>query len=742
MDGSGGEDVVMIGRRRRYFSGWLILFHVLLFLSLLIAPIPALPVSSTEQVRDNSVGSDSHLPSLSPVSEDVRIGVLANRGEEIAHMEWDLTADYLSEKLAPYHFTIIPLSFQEVTPAVQNRSVSFIVANPSVYTALEYYGLAQRIATLQVPGDPDPIPVFGGVICTRSDNADIRTIEDLKGKRFAAVDPTSLGGWHAAFREIQERGLDPERDFAELNFTGTHDAAVLAVINGYADAGTARSTQLERMAKEGRIDLNQIRVINDQSQVYPWYPYRISTRMYPEWAFAAVSGTNLTLSMAVSVALLMMDADDPAALAARSAGWAIPQDHSSVHELLRTLHLPPYEDYRIPTVQEVFRHFWLTILAILGGIAILSLLLVNTWHTKQELKRALMQGQEQERIMKTLISNLPGVVYRCANDKDWTMMYISDGCRQLTGYEPEDFIGNKTLSNNDIIHPEYRDDIWDIWQKKLQMNDYFEGEYPIITRNGETRWVWERGRGIFGDDGTILFLEGFISDITDRKQMDEALKESYQKIRLLTGLTRHDILNQLTSMQLCHDLARDSENMEECMTFVDRASAIGKRIEATIGFTREYEAFGTAGSGWQQVCKVIESAKTELSPGEVIIENLVPSDLTVYADPIIRKVFTTLLDNAIRHGRTVTRIRFSAREENGSMILICEDDGVGIAEEEKTRIFQRGYGAHTGIGLFLAREILSITGLDICETGTPGEGARFEIWVPSGKWRRTGDIRS
>ncbi len=742
MDRAGDEGVVMTGRQRRYFSGGFIFFLVLLLVLLLIAPLLALPVSSIQPVQDNGIGPDTHLPSLSPVSGDIRIGVLASRGEEIAHMEWDPTADYLSGKLAPYHFTITPLNFQEVMPAVQNRSVSFIVVNPSVYTALEYYGLAQRIATLQVPGDPDPIPVFGGVIFTRSDNSDIRTIEDLKGKRVAAVDPTSLGGWHAAFMEIQEKGLVPERDFAELNFTGTHDAAVLAVINGYADAGTARSTQLERMAKEGRVDRSQIRVINDQSMEYPWYPYRISTRMYPEWPFAAVSGTNITLSKAVSVALLMMDADDPAALAARSAGWAIPQDHSTVHELLRALHLPPYEDYGKPTVEEVVRYFWLTILAILGGIAILASLLVNAWHTKQELTRALMQGQEQERMMKTLISNLPGFVYRCANDRDWTMMFISDGCRQLTGYEPEDFIGNNTLSYNDIIHPDYRDDIWEIWQKKMQMNDYFEGEYPIITRNGETRWVWERGRGIFGDGGTILFLEGFISDITDRKQMDEALRESYQKIRLLTGLTRHDILNQLTSMQLCHDLARESETVEECMTFVDRASAIGKRIEATIGFTREYEAFGITGSGWQQIFLVIESAKTELSPGEVIIENLVPSDLTVYADPIIRKVFTTLLDNAIRHGRTITRIRFSALEESGSMILICEDDGVGIAEEEKARIFQRGYGAHTGIGLFLSREILSITGLEIRETGIPGEGARFEIWVPSGKWRRTGDHHS
>lgn len=212
--------------------------------------------------------------------------------------------------------------------------------------------------------------------------------------------------------------------------------------------------------------------------------------------------------------------------------------------------MPPYEDYGKPTVEEVVRQFWATILGIVVGIAVLSFLLLNTWHTKQELSKALLQGQEQKRVMETLISNLPGFVYRCANDKDWTMIYISDGCRELTGYEPEDLTGNKTLSYNDIIHPDYREKIWDIWQEKLRNSDYFEGEYPIITRTGETRWVWERGRGVFTEDGVLLFLEGFISDITDRKQVDEALRESYQKIRLLTGLTRHDILNQLTSMQL------------------------------------------------------------------------------------------------------------------------------------------------------------------------------------------------
>ncbi len=274
----------------------------------------------------------------------IHIGVLANRGSEIAFQEWGPTADYLSRTLAPTRFDIVPLNFNETTRVSENQSIAFVIANPSLYTYLEYYGLAQRVATMQVPGDPDPMPMFGGVIFTRSDNPDINELVDLKGKRFAAVDQSSLGGWQASQIEILGEGIDPETDFSSLNFTGTHDAVVFSVLNGDVDAGTVRSTQLERMAREGKIDLNQIKVLHDLKTQYPHYPYLISTHLYPEWPFAALSSTNKELSKKVAVALLMMNQDDPAAKASQGAGWAIPQDYSIVHELLRTLQLPPYNN--------------------------------------------------------------------------------------------------------------------------------------------------------------------------------------------------------------------------------------------------------------------------------------------------------------------------------------------------------------------------------------------------------------
>jgi signal transduction histidine kinase len=121
----------------------------------------------------------------------------------------------------------------------------------------------------------------------------------------------------------------------------------------------------------------------------------------------------------------------------------------------------------------------------------------------------------------------------------------------------------------------------------------------------------------------------------------------------------------------------------------------------------------------------------------VTVYNQIPDDLEVYTDPIIRKVFRTLMENAIRHGEKVTVIQFSCAESEGTQIITCEDDGVGVPSGEKEYIFDNGYGKHTGIGLFLSREILSITGITIVETGEHGKGARFEITIPAGKFRYT-----
>ncbi len=139
--------------------------------------------------------------------------------------------------------------------------------------------------------------------------------------------------------------------------------------------------------------------------------------------------------------------------------------------------------------------------------------------------------KERERQLSTLISNLPGFAYRCKNDREWTMIYISEGCTKITGYSPEELIDSKVLSFNDIILEKYREILWNKWQKLLKEKETFIDEYEIKTKSGEIRWVWERGNGVFDEKGKLLYLEGYIEDITEKRKAEKALKISEEKFR-------------------------------------------------------------------------------------------------------------------------------------------------------------------------------------------------------------------
>jgi PAS domain S-box-containing protein len=141
--------------------------------------------------------------------------------------------------------------------------------------------------------------------------------------------------------------------------------------------------------------------------------------------------------------------------------------------------------------------------------------------------------KESNRMVNTLISNLQGMIYRCRNDKQFTMEFLSDGAKDLTGYSPKDLILNSKISYSDLIFENERDMVSSEVQKALENKKHYEITYRIITKSGEPRWVWEKGEGIFGKNGELQFLEGFITDITQHKNTEEALIESRQLFETL-----------------------------------------------------------------------------------------------------------------------------------------------------------------------------------------------------------------
>ncbi len=186
---------------------------------------------------------------------------------------------------------------------------------------------------------------------------------------------------------------------------------------------------------------------------------------------------------------------------------------------------------------------------------------------------------ENRRILDTLMHNLPGMVYRCRNDPDWTMEFVSDGCMDLIGYAPEDLIQNRTIFFASLIVAEDRPRVNDMVQHEITRFQPFQLEYWITDRSGRVRWVWEQGRGLFNNQGELVALEGYITDSSDRKRTEEALRQANKKLHLLPGITRHDINNQLTMLMGFLDLAKEAAgNHEPVCRYIGK----GRKISDTI----------------------------------------------------------------------------------------------------------------------------------------------------------------
>src|SRR6185437_663169 len=159
-----------------------------------------------------------------------------------------------------------------------------------------------------------------------------------------------------------------------------------------------------------------------------------------------------------------------------------------------------------------------------------------------ERKQAEDSHRESQRQLTTLIGNLPGFVYRCRNDRGWIFEYLSEGVSDLTGYTVEEYLVQRTISYGDNIHPGDRERVRHDVQAALEQHCPFELTYRIMTKSGEVKWVWERGEGIYAQDGTRSYLEGFVTDVTERKRAEHLLRQSEERYRRLIAVSPYAIL--------------------------------------------------------------------------------------------------------------------------------------------------------------------------------------------------------
>ncbi len=367
--------------------------------------------------------------------------------------------------------------------------------------------------------------------------------------------------------------------------------------------------------------------------------------------------------------------------------------------------------------------------------------------------------KENEERLATLIGNLPGFVYRCANDRDWTMLFISDGCAKITGYDPDDFLYNRRIAYNDIVHPRYQERLWQKWQDLLSRREAFEDEYPIVSADGSVRWVWERGRGIFSDGGELLFLEGFITDITARKQAEEENKrlntELEQRVRDRTieleaankeleafaYSVSHDLRAPLRAMEgFSSALLSDyRERMDEQgIHYLERIGGASRRMGQLINDLLNLSRI----SRQELTRKAVDLAALAQEIGQELqsqdrnrlVRLLVAPNLTAWGDArLLRIVFVNLLNNAWKFtGRNEeTRIEVGAAvNESGETVYYVKDNGVGFDMAYADKLFapfQRLHGVNefpgTGIGLATVQRIVARHGGRVWAEAKVGEGA-------------------
>ncbi len=338
----------------------------------------------------NSIANETDSKQSTQATQ-LRIGILSKRGPLIVQQRWSEMAVYLQQKIPEYQFIIVPLSFDAVRPAVQNKQIDFLLTNSGMFVDLSFSFDLFAIATLKRKIINQPYTEFGSVVFTRIERDGINQLSDLIATDIAAVNRQSLGGWIAALRELDAIGFSMD-SVNSLDFLGTHDAVVYAVVNRTVDVGIIRTDTLERMAAEGKIHLSTFKALPVPTELFKLknynadFPLLHTTRLYPEWPIVSLAHVPETLTEKMSSALLLMPAESKAAINAQIMGWTIPKNYSDVDRAFSQLNIGFYQEISHRSILNIITHYWKNILLTILLTGLLSSVVFYVLSLSRKLK--------------------------------------------------------------------------------------------------------------------------------------------------------------------------------------------------------------------------------------------------------------------------------------------------------------------------------------------------------------------
>jgi len=444
----------------------------------------------------------------SAASESVKIGVLSFRSLDKTQQQWQALADYLSQSIPQHRFEIVPMYYSDLNRAASENQFAFILTNPEHFVILRQHHGLSAIATLMPMINEHPVNQFGGVIIAKAERQDIQVLADLNGKTIASPGDESFGGYVMQRWELYKQGVQAK----DYLFTGMpHDNVVSKVLSGEVDAGFVRTGIIEALTQEGQIDAESIKVINRQP--LSGFPLAVSTDLYPEWPFASALTVDQSLVKAVSLALLSLDKQHPAAVSANIVGFSSPGDYSKVEAVMLKMNVHPERLKNINLLDFYYRYR----LAIWGAIALMAviiLLSIKLFRIHHSLRRAFLKYH--------LVADYTSD-WEYWLSPDGRVIYMSPSCLDITGYEREIFQDDPLLIER-IIHvddlPKYQD-------HRLNHNhqrSVCEIEFRIRDREGQLHWIQHICQPVFDRKGKHLGIRVSNRDTTERKQLELELR--------------------------------------------------------------------------------------------------------------------------------------------------------------------------------------------------------------------------